>query len=166
MFTSQQIGITNNEASVLLENHLEKMRLHQDSLDIPLRSDCTEYKISDLAEDQQQSLAEVLAALRSYCQEQNVNKQKVLRVTVSGVAGSGKSTWINTLVTVVRKMFNNNDTIAVFAPTGASSSLQRRRTNIASRIWGAISYQHNGNQPPKQHILASSFRQHLDHHHR
>lgn len=121
MLTSQQIGITNNEASVLLENHLEKMRLHQDSLDIPMRSDCTEYKISDLAEDQQQSLAEVLAALRSYCQEPNVNKQKVLRVTVSGVAGSGKSTWINTLVTVVRKMFNNNDTIAVFAPTGAAA---------------------------------------------
>ena len=116
----QQIGITNEEAATLLEKSIE-MDEQDDDPDIPLRSDGTEYSIEDLAADQKESLADVLSALRLYCEGHDINVQKVLRVTVSGVAGSGKSTWINTLVTAVRKMFNSGKTIEIFAPTGSAA---------------------------------------------
>jgi septin family protein len=74
-----------------------------------------------LAEDQKESLAEILSAIRRYCNGEDVNTEKILRVTLSGVAGTGKSTWINTLVTTVRKMFTTTDTISVFAPTGCAA---------------------------------------------
>jgi PIF1-like helicase len=74
-----------------------------------------------LAADQQESLAIVLSFLRSYCLGEKDEEKKILRLTVSGVAGSGKSTWINTLVTTVRKIFHDDDVISVFAPTGCAA---------------------------------------------
>ena len=112
--------MTNTEASVLLAESV----VDNDSnnlVEIPVRSDGTEYEIDGLSEDQKESLAEVLHAVREYCAGRDVNCEKVLRITVSGVAGSGKSTWINTLVTSVRRIFNNNDSILVFAPTGSAA---------------------------------------------
>jgi PIF1-like helicase len=40
---------------------------------------------------------------------------------VAGVAGSGKSTWINTLVSLVRQLFNYNEAIGVYGPTGSAA---------------------------------------------
>ena len=71
--------------------------------------------------DQKKALAEVLSAIREYCANPEKMCKNVSRMTVSGVAGSGKSTWINTLVTCVLKMFDDKDTIAVFAPTGSAA---------------------------------------------
>ena len=116
-----KIGISNEEASVLLEESLVDSKSESNNIDIPTRNDGSEYEIKDLAIDQQESLAEILHAVREYCEGRDVHEQKVLRVTVSGVAGSGKSTWINTLVSSVRKIFHNNETISVFAPTGAAA---------------------------------------------
>jgi ribosome biogenesis GTPase A len=94
----KKIDMTNKQASQLLEDTIQQNRKNQDTA-IPLRNDGTEYTIKDLQEDQKQSIAEVLFAIRRYCNGEDVNSEKVLRVTLSGVAGSGKSTWINTLVT-------------------------------------------------------------------
>ena len=44
-----------------------------------------------------------------------------LHLTVGGKGGSGKTTLIRTLLTYVRKMFDNNKTAMLAAPTGASS---------------------------------------------
>ena len=46
---------------------------------------------------------------------------KPLRMTVLGQAGTGKSRLINTLVSVIRKMFQSNDSVHVAAPTGAAA---------------------------------------------
>ena len=46
---------------------------------------------------------------------------KPLRMTVLGQAGTGKSRLINTLVSVIRKMFGTNDSVHVAAPTGAAA---------------------------------------------
>jgi PIF1-like helicase len=88
---------------------------------IPLKSDGTEYNIDDLQSDQKETMAYVLDAVRRYSEGMDVNKEKVLRVTVSGVAGSGKSTWINTLVTALRRLFPESDCVSVFAPTGSAA---------------------------------------------
>jgi hypothetical protein len=90
-------------------------------LNLPLRSDGSPYTIDGLAEDQKESLGVVLTALKSYCDRPTGEEQGVLRLTVSGVAGSGKSTWINTLVTTVRQMFDDDEVISVFAPTGSAA---------------------------------------------
>ena len=112
--------MTNEEAAQLLAKSIEDNEEHQ-GLDIPLQTDGTEYKIENLSQDQKEALADVLAAVRRYCEGHDVNEEKVLRVTVSGVAGSGKSTWINTLVTSIRKIFDNNQTISVYGPTGTAA---------------------------------------------
>ena len=47
--------------------------------------------------------------------------QKTTCLTVSGVAGSGKSTFIKTLITTLRKMFNRKPSAEVCAPTGSAA---------------------------------------------
>jgi hypothetical protein len=112
--------MTNEEASKKFDAAAQKHDLHE-AMSIPLRSDGTEYKIEDLAMDQKESMAIILDAVRRYCFGLDVNDEKVLRVTVSGVAGSGKSTWINTLVTTLRKIFWESNIVSVFAPTGSAA---------------------------------------------
>jgi hypothetical protein len=44
-----------------------------------------------------------------------------LRMTICGMAGTGKSRLINTLVSIIRRMFQYNNTVHVGTPTGASA---------------------------------------------
>ena len=44
-----------------------------------------------------------------------------LRMTIIGAAGTGKSVIINTLVAVLRRMFQDNDVVHVAAPTGTAA---------------------------------------------
>ncbi len=44
-----------------------------------------------------------------------------MRLTVTGVAGSGKSTFIHTLVTAIRRLFQSEDAVAVCGPTGSAA---------------------------------------------
>jgi AAA domain len=90
-------------------------------LDIPKRTDGSEYSIGDLADDQKQALAVAVDHLKKYCKCDLQNENTTMRLTVSGVAGSGKSTWINTYVSLVRRLFNNNDTVGVYGPTGSAA---------------------------------------------
>ena len=105
----------------LLPDYVKSIDQVSDGLAIPLRSDLSEYLIEGLAGDQLESLALVLLAVKRYCNGENVNNEKVLRITVSGVAGSRKSTWINTLVSTMRKLFTEDETVSVFAPTGSAA---------------------------------------------
>jgi hypothetical protein len=91
------------------------------TLNIPLRSDGSAFEINDLADDQKVAMAEVLGRIKEYCQNTGDKTQETLRLTIAGVAGSGKSTWINTLVTAVMTLFNRNDVISVFGPTGSAA---------------------------------------------
>ena len=42
-------------------------------------------------------------------------------MTIMGCAGTGKSVLINTIVACIRKIFQDNDSIIVAAPTGAAA---------------------------------------------
>ena len=48
-------------------------------------------------------------------------KFKLLRMTIMGYAGIGKSVLINTIVACIRKIFQDNDSVIVAAPTGAAA---------------------------------------------
>jgi hypothetical protein len=104
-----------------LQMMLEEFRKLDDGLRLPVRSDGTEYTIEALSIDQQKILAEVLGAVRNYLEKGLEEELPIFRMTVCGVAGSGKSTWINTLVTVLRKMFQSKNAVQVFAPTGSAA---------------------------------------------
>jgi AAA domain len=116
-------GLTVEELGDCLDDYVTS--LHKDrsatGIDIPLRSDGSEYSIDDLAEDQKEALAVVIEKVKAYCDCDPEKPNTTLRLTVSGVAGSGKSTWINTLVTMLRKLFSNTDTVGVFGPTGSAA---------------------------------------------
>jgi hypothetical protein len=115
-----QMGMTNDQLGNWMVNILKPPDSVKRVLHIPLRSDGSEYTIEDCSIDQKAALSVVLNAMRNYCERKN-ETHKILRLTICGVAGSGKSTWINTLVTTVRKMFGRDDVITVFGPTGSAA---------------------------------------------
>jgi ATP-dependent exoDNAse (exonuclease V) alpha subunit len=53
--------------------------------------------------------------------KEECQKFQPLRMTVLGQAGTGKSRLINTLVSVIRKMFQSNNSVHVAAPTGVAA---------------------------------------------
>ena len=112
---------SNDYIASLLPSYLERLSLTVEEVKIPLRNDLSEYAIEDLQIDQKESLADVLYAVQQYCLGMKINEDNLLRITVTGVAGSGKSTWINTLVTIIRKMFPQDNIVSVFAPTGCAA---------------------------------------------
>jgi hypothetical protein len=114
------MGIT--ETISALENYTNEIgRQNCTALNIPVRSDGSTYNIEDMADDQKQAMAGVIDHLKRYCEGTLPRDRITMRLTVSGAAGSGKSTWINTLVSVVRQVFNNNDVIGVYGPTGSAA---------------------------------------------
>jgi hypothetical protein len=91
------------------------------AFDIPIRTDGSEYSIDNLQEDQKQAMAVVIQHIKKYCEGDLERHNITMRLTVAGVAGSGKSTWINTLVTLVQRLFKCNNAIGVYGPTGSAA---------------------------------------------
>ena len=100
------------------QQHIYEVSIGKRKLRIPRKSDGRIYNIAFLRRDQQQIVVVVL---------HNINEwlfapiHKTLRMTVSGVAGSGKSTLIQTLVATVRTLFQRNDVVYLCAPTGSAA---------------------------------------------
>jgi len=113
-----------------LVEHLEREELHSTTerqLEVPLKSDGRRFELDDLLEDQRQIMTVILCKLREWLSHLDIEDDceighfKPLRMTVMGAAGTGKSVLINTLVTVLRIMFDDNDVVRVAAPTGTAA---------------------------------------------
>lgn len=101
------------------ENKHNKLR-------IPLKKNGKKYKLKHLNNDQFKIAFIILSKIKEWIDLEHASKEekkrfKPLRMTVLGCAGSGKSVLINTLVGCIRKMFNNNNSVLVTAPTGAAA---------------------------------------------
>ena len=84
------------------------------------------YQLKDLNDDQFHIAYFILKKIREWLNLPNKSKKEQkkfepLRLTVMGQGGTGKSRLINTLVSVIRTMFENNDSVHVAAPTGAAA---------------------------------------------
>jgi uncharacterized protein (DUF1697 family) len=93
-----------------------------ENVQIPKTSDGTDYKLEELNDDQFKIAFVILAKIKEWIKcKKSGKKFEPLRMTVCGMAGTGKSRLVNTLVSVIRTMFNNNNTVHVATPTGASA---------------------------------------------
>jgi len=90
-------------------------------LHIPIRDDGKEYTVEALYEDQEIIVAEVMKKIKEWLECTNFDHFQPLRMTINGSGGSGKSVVINTIVTLLRKMFQCNEVVKVAAPTGTAA---------------------------------------------
>ena len=98
----------------------------QKEMIIPKDKDRNEYEQRNLTDEQFEIAFVVLDKIREWLDIAIHGKKdncefKPLRLTVMGQAGTGKTVLINTLVTVIRKMFGLNNTVHVATPTGSSA---------------------------------------------
>jgi hypothetical protein len=94
---------------------------NSDKIHIPHKMNGSEYMICNLFDDQKVILATVLKTLHDWITLEDKTKFKPLRMILNGGGGTGKSVFINTLVTVMRKIFDNDGVVHITAPTGAAA---------------------------------------------
>jgi energy-coupling factor transporter ATP-binding protein EcfA2 len=84
-----------------------------------------EYSIDTCSKDQKEVLSYILQHLKTWNKLAKMPELqeifKPLRMTLSGVAGSGKSTLINALVTAIRKITGKTNSVYVVGPTGSAA---------------------------------------------
>ena len=80
-----------------------------------------EYTIDMLYEDQRHVVAVVMDTIQEWLECDDLSKFQPLRLTVLGAGGSGKSVVINTIITLLRKMFEFDGVVKVAAPTGVAA---------------------------------------------
>jgi hypothetical protein len=137
-----------------LNNILEEMQhssAANDDIDIPLKSDGSKYKLEDLKDDQRRVVAYVIERLEAWLRYATMDDSdeiphfEPIRLTVVGAGGTGKSVIINTLLTVIREMFQVNNSALVGAPTGTAAfnvcgeTLHRMLSILVGSIYDADS---------------------------
>lgn len=103
----------------MIENHKKnKLQNASNGLTLPLKSDGKNYELEDLKGDQRDIACVIMEHLKGWLS----GDRKPLHMTISGVAGTGKTVLIHTLVTAIRRMFGHDDSVHVVSPTGASAN--------------------------------------------
>ena len=84
-----------------------------------------EYSIDSCRDDQKKVLSYILQYFKTWYESEKTPESLEafvpLRMTLCGVAGSGKSTLINTLVTAIRKITGKTNSVYVCGPTGSAA---------------------------------------------
>ena len=108
----------------LKEGQKSTFHVEENELGLPKRSDGSFYELDSLQDDQKDIVAYCLNHLKKWIEgmkEDGTSDVEPLHLTVKGVAGSGKSTFINTLVTAIRRMFQHKQSVVVCGPTGSAA---------------------------------------------
>jgi len=109
-------------------------------LQIPEKANGEEYRLEVLNEGQFKIAYVILKNIKEWLHlatatQKRKRQFKPLRMTIMGCGGTGKSVLINTLVACIRKIFNDNNTVFVTAPTGAAAynvEVQQYTENLKS----------------------------------
>ncbi len=88
-------------------------------IQIPAQKDESDYTLDALSEQQQAVVLALIDTIVKFLD--NDTKYKPLQEIVMGCGGTGKSFIINTIISIVQKVMQQNDTIQVGAPTGAAA---------------------------------------------
>jgi hypothetical protein len=115
-------------AKTFLSEALNNSGTDVSDIDIPVRKvdeEVVHYNIRYATSSQSAVLYKVFGKIREWMEwkagDQN-SKFVPLRLSVRGAAGTGKSFIINTIVSYMRLMFDDNDVVHVVAHTGMSAS--------------------------------------------
>jgi hypothetical protein len=115
-----------SELDTWLQRIAENTNQHsnESGLQIPIRYDGSTYSLSQAKDDQANILCYIISFLKHCFRPaiQSCDPISPIRMTISGVAGSGKSTFIHTLSTVIKNIFQYSESIRVTAPTGSAAS--------------------------------------------
>ena len=113
---------TDTSPAEWLKNQIRRVETEEETLlIIPRRDDGSHYELTSLYEDQLEVACVVLNTLHEFLTIEDLRNFKPLRIIVNGQGGSGKSVVINTIVSVMRRMFGINDVVKVVAPTGTAA---------------------------------------------
>ena len=108
-----------------LESEIKQSHLQQTNRDgeltLPLDTNGQTYELEALSTDQQDIILECILHIRKWLQEEDDHKTETQTMIIQGVAGSGKSVLIRTLVTIIKRLFNTNESTLVLAPTGSAA---------------------------------------------
>ena len=89
---------------------------------LPKAHDGSTFEIENCSIDQLDIIAYCLDYVKQWIESfEDEGNFEPLRLTVMGVTGSGKSTFIHTLVTAIRRLFQSEDAVAVCGPTGSAA---------------------------------------------
>ena len=84
-----------------------------------------DYSIDDCRDDQKEVLSYILQFFKTWYESKKTPESlrafTPLRIALWGVAGSEKSTLINTLVTIIRKITQKTNSVYVCGPTGSAA---------------------------------------------
>ena len=105
-----------------IQRNIINVKEDSTTLQLPSRYDGTTYSLEAASDDQAEIIAFILDYIRGCFLLPKLDNRKHIRMTITGVAGSGKSTLIHTLTTAIRKIFNSTQSVKVCAPTGCAAS--------------------------------------------
>ena len=86
-----------------------------------MRDDGKPYSLDALYPDQREIVMVVLDKVKEWLECEDISTFVPLAMTINGPGGSGKSVVIQTIVAILRKMFNCNGVAQVAAPTGSAA---------------------------------------------
>ena len=104
------------------EVHQEAIREQASSVDdltIPQQRDGSSYDVDLLSKEQKSIVYTAVDTVLKFLT--NDPTYKPMRATIMGPGGTGKSHIVNTIIGMVRKMTNSNDTVQIAAPSGAAA---------------------------------------------
>lgn len=105
-----------------MKDEISKFELsRQESLFLPLNDKGQPYSLEALYPEQQKFLYVVIEKIREWMTLKDLSKFIPGRYTVLGPAGTGKSVLNNTIVSVLRSLFEYNNVICPAGPTGSSA---------------------------------------------
>ena len=111
-----------------IDEEKEKNQRQINDFVVPLKPDGSEYHIEEANAQQHHILLLVLDTLKTWVEhttnpesQHTKEKFKPLRMTVRGMAGSGKSFLLHLLSSTIRKIFGSNSVDIKVAPTGTAA---------------------------------------------
>lgn len=114
-------------AETFLSDAKENLKNKSSQTDIPMRfvqGEIIHYNIRDATKSQEAVLNKVFGKIKEWMEWEESEKKGQfipLRLTVRGAAGTGKSFIISTIVSYLRRMFDDDDVVHVLAPTGIAA---------------------------------------------
>lgn len=115
----EQDNIVESFLTLKVEEYKENQENNE--LEIPCKPDGSTYELSDLTDEQSSIICYLLKYIKLCKDTEDEEQIPQCHITLRGIAGSGKSLLIKTLVTVVKRMFGKNNAIMLCAPTGCAA---------------------------------------------